>query len=334
MPVVVEPFEVFYPSLGTVTALNTVNIRSRVAGELVEIAFEEGQKIKAGDLLARIDPRPYRIALEQAKGTLAQNRALLKNARLDLARYQKLYADDSIARQTLDTQQADVNQYQGMIANNQAAVDEAQLNLDYTEIRAPIDGRLGLRQLDVGNLLSANDTTVLAVITQTQPISIIFTLPEKDLAPVLRRFRQGEQLLVQAWDRNNQELLAEGVLHSIDNQIDLNTGTLALKARFDNEDELLLPNQFVNVLLRVETLESPLLIPSAAIQHGNQGAFVYVVEGRKAHLKRVEVGETDGQRSVIREGLSAGEQVVLEGTERLREGAPVKVVSYVEGDAE
>lgn len=320
-------FEVYEKALGTVTPLNTVNVRSRVAGELVEVKFEEGQRVSEGDLLAVIDPRPYEVALQQAEGTLRQNQAQLKNAQVDLERYRGLFADDSIAKQTLDTQQALVGQYQGTIASNQAAVNEAKLNLAFTQIRAPIDGRAGLRQLDKGNLVSANDTTPLVVITQTQPMAITFTLPEGELTPVLTRFRRGDPLAVQAWDRSERVLFGEGVLESLDNQIDATTGTLKLKARFDNEAELLIPNQFVNIRLRVERLENAVLIPSAALQFGSRGNFAYVVgEDSKVELRVVEVGPSDGERTVITQGLVAGERVVMEGTDRLRDGAEVEVV--------
>ena len=320
-------FEVFYKALGSVTPLNTVNLRSRVAGELVEVRFEEGQRVKAGDLLAVIDPRPYRIALQQAEGALQQNRALLKNAEVDLKRYRGLFADDSIARQTLDTQQALVSQYEGTLAANQAAVNEAKLNLEFTQIRAPIEGRVGLRQLDPGNLVAANDITPLAVITQTQPMAVSFTLPEAELPPVLARHRQGDKLAVQAWDRGERLQLAEGGLHSVDNQIDATTGTLRLKARFDNEAELLIPNQFVNVRLRVETLREATLIPSAALQFGARGTFAFVVgEDNKVQLRPVEAGPGNGELTVVRSGIQPGERVVLEGTDRLRDGADVEVV--------
>lgn len=321
-------FEVFQKALGSVTPLNTVNLRSRVGGELVELRFEEGQRVKKGDLLAVIDPRPYKVALQQAEGTLQQNRAQLKNAQVDLERYRGLYAEDSIAKQTLDTQEALVSQYQGTLAANQAAVNEARLNLEFTQIRSPIDGRVGLRQLDAGNLVSANDTTPLAVITQTQPMSISFTLPEGDLLPVLTRYRQGDELAVQAWDRGERVLFGEGVLESIDNQIDPTTGTLRLKARFDNEPELLIPNQFVNVRLRVETLADAVLIPSAALQFGSRGTFAYVVgEDSKVELRSLEAGPTNGETTVVLKGLEVGERVVMEGTDRLRDGAEVEVVS-------
>ena len=320
-------FEVYAKALGTVTPLNTVNVRSRVAGELVEIHFEEGQRVKAGDLLAVIDPRAYEVALQQAEGTLQQNRALLQNAQLDLDRYRGLFADDSIAKQTLDTQQALVNQYKGTLAANQAAVNEAKLNLQFTKIRAPIDGRVGLRQLDQGNLVAANDTTPLVVITQTQPIAITFTLPENELPPVISRFRRGEELSVQAWDRGERSLLGEGVLESLDNLIDTTTGTLKMKARFDNEAELLIPNQFVNARLRVETLPDAVLIPSAALQFGSRGNYAYVVgEDSKVELRVLEVGPSNGDRTVVVNGLNPGERIVMEGTDRLRDGSEVEVV--------
>lgn len=320
-------FEVYAKALGTVTPLNTVNVRSRVAGELMEIRFDEGQRVKAGDLLAVIDPRPYKVALQQAEGTLQQNRALLQNAQVDLKRYQGLFADDSIAKQTLDTQQALVNQYQGTLAANQAAVNEAKLNLQFTEIRAPIDGRVGLRQLDQGNLVAANDTTPLVVITQTQPMAISFTLPESDLPPVIARFRKGDELAAYAWDRGERAMLGEGVLESFDNLIDATTGTLKMKARFDNEAELLIPNQFVNVRLRVETLEGAVLIPAAALQFGSRGNYAYVVgEDSKVELRVLEVGPSNGEQAVITKGLNVGERIVMEGTDRLRDGSEVEVV--------
>lgn len=320
-------FEVFYKALGTVTPLSTVNVRTRVAGELVKITFTEGQKVQAGDLLALIDPRPYRIALKQAQGTFAQNQALLRNAELNAKRYRQLHAEDSIAKQTLDTQQAEVEQYQGLLVANQAAIDDAKLNLEYSEIRAPITGRLGLRQLDLGNLLSANDTTALVVITQTQPISVVFTIPEAELPPVLNRFRQGGKLLVQAWDRGERQLLGEGVLQSVDNQIDTTTGTLRLKGQFANEQEWLLPNQFVNVRLRVETLSDALVIPSAAVQYGAQGTFVYAVtEQNEVAVRTLRLGATDGAWTVVTEGLVVGDRVIVEGTDRLRAGMKVEVI--------
>ncbi|MBX8540271.1 MdtA/MuxA family multidrug efflux RND transporter periplasmic adaptor subunit [Pseudomonas cichorii] len=327
-PVTQGDFPIYYKALGTVTATNTINVRSRVAGELVRIHFQEGQMVKAGDLLAEIDPRPYQVALQQAEGTLATNQALLKNAQLDVQRYRGLFAEDSIAKQTLDTAESLVNQYQGTIKSNQAAVAEAKLNLDFTRIKAPIAGRVGLKQLDIGNLVAANDTTALVVITQTQPISVNFTLPEKDLSAVIARYRSSDKLPVEAWDRGDLKLQATGVLASLDNQIDVTTGTLKFKARFENRDEVLFPNQFVNVRLHADTLKQAVLVPTAAVQFGTNGTFVYALDGdKKVKINLLKTGPSDETSTVVLEGLAAGAQVVLEGTDRLRDGAAVEVVT-------
>ncbi|WP_460047127.1 MdtA/MuxA family multidrug efflux RND transporter periplasmic adaptor subunit [Pseudomonas sp. S2_H01] len=327
-PATTGDFPIYYKALGTVTAMNTINVRSRVAGELMKINFQEGQQVKAGDLLAVIDPRSYQIALQQAEGTLMQNQALLKNAQIDVQRYRDLYKEDSIAKQTLDTAESLVGQYQGTIKTNQAAVGDAKLNLDFTQIRAPISGRIGLRQLDVGNLVAANDTTALAVITQTKPITVNFTLPEKDLADVIGHYRSGDKLPVEAWDRGDVKLQAKGVLASIDNQIDITTGTLKFKARFDNDDEALFPNQFVNARLLATTLKNVVLVPSASVQFGVNGTFVYVMEGdKKVRIRSLKTGPSDENTTVVTEGLVAGDRVVLEGTDRLKDGSDVDVVN-------
>ncbi len=321
-------FPIYYKALGTVTALNTINVRSRVAGELVKVYFKEGQTVKAGELLAEIDPRSYQNALLQAEGTLLQNQAQLKNAQVDVQRYRGLYAEDSIAKQTLDTAEALVGQYLGTVKTNQAAVNDAKLNLEFTKIRAPISGRVGLRQLDVGNLVAANDTTALVVITQTEPIVVSFTLPENNLSLVLERYRSGASLPVQAWDRGDTKELAKGVLSSIDNQIDVTTGTLKFKALFENRDQALFPNQFVNVRLLADTLKDVILAPTAALQYGTNGSFVYAMDGdNKVSIRSIKVGATDGELTVIEQGLQPTDRVVLEGTDRLREGSAVEVVN-------
>ncbi|SFP98938.1 membrane fusion protein, multidrug efflux system [Pseudomonas borbori] len=325
-------FPVELKALGTVTAYNTVNVRGRVDGELVKLLFEDGQRVEAGDLLAVIDPRPYEVALQQALGVQQENQAQLRNAEADLARYRGLYAEDSIAKQTLDTQQALVNQYRGTLKSNQAAVAEARLNLDFTQVRAPISGRLGLRQVDLGNLVSSGDALPLVVITQTLPIALMFTLPEAELPAVLRPFRAGQTLRVEAWDRSEKLKLAEGRLESLDNLIDTATGTVKLKARFENAEELLFPNQFVNVRLLVETREQALLIPAAALQFGTRGTFVYVIdEHDKVQVRSIVAGPSNGRMTLVEEGVAVGERLVLEGTDRLRDGSLVEVVG--EGQA-
>ncbi|WP_339411298.1 MdtA/MuxA family multidrug efflux RND transporter periplasmic adaptor subunit [Pseudomonas sp. EA_35y_Pfl2_R5] len=320
-------FPVELKALGTVTAYNTVNVRGRVDGELVKLLFKDGQQVKAGDLLAVIDPRAYEIALQQAQGALQESQAQLRNAELDLARYRGLYAEDSIAKQTLDTQEALVNQYRGSLKSLQADVATARLNLDFTQIRAPISGRLGIRQADVGNLLSSGDTLPLVVITQNLPIAVMFTLPEAELPAVVQQLRSGATLTVEAWDRSEKLLLAEGELESIDNLIDTATGTVKLKARFANAEELLFPNQFVNVRLRVKTLQNVTLMPTAALQFGASGTFAYVVDAEdNVQLTPINVGASDGQLNVVEQGLKPGDRLVLEGTDRLRSGNQVEVI--------
>ena len=326
-----QNIDIVLRALGTVTAYNTVTVRSRVDGELIRVAFDEGQYVKAGDLLAQIDPRPFEVALAQAQGQQQQNQALLANARRDLQRYQTLFKQDSIARQQLDTQAALVRQYEGTQKIDQAAVDNAQLQLGYTRISAPIGGRLGLRKVDAGNLVSTGDTDGLVVITQTQPISVVFSLPETQLPEVLAQVRAGRTLTVQAYDRTDTKAIASGQLETIDNQIDVATGTVKLKARFDNADELLFPNQFVNVRLLVQTRDDATVIPTAAVQQGSAGAFVFLLrDDSTVEVRQVKLGAINGDRVAVNEGLAPGDRVVIEGTDRLRTGAKVNVVT---GDA-
>ena len=320
-------FPIVLKALGTVTAYNTANVRPRVDGQLVKILFKDGQPVKAGAVLAQIDPRPYEIALQQAQGTLQQNQSQLRAAEKDLALYRGLFAEDSIARQTLDTQEALVNQYRGTLQSDQGAVAEAKLNLDFTKVRAPIDGRLGIRQVDQGNLVSSGDTDPIVVITQTLPIAVTFTLPEAELPAVLAQVRNDRELVVQAWDRGETNKLADGVLESLDNQIDTTTGTVKLKARFENAEEMLFPNQFVNTRLQVSVRESALLVPVAALQFGAKGTFVYAIDAEdKVQVRAVKVGPSDGEFTVIEEGVAANERVVVEGTDRLRDGNKVEVI--------
>ncbi len=314
-------------AIGTVTPLNTVTVRSRVDGQLLRLAFTEGQRVEAGQLLAEIDPESYRIQLAQAEGEQRQNQAQLETARADLERFQQLFEKSLVTRQQMDAQQALVREREGAVAADQARVDEARLQLAYTRIEAPIGGRIGLRRVDAGNLVRANDTNGLGVITQTRPIAVMFTIPEVELARVIEPVRAGGQLAVEAWDRAEQVRLASGVLRTLDNQIDLATGTLKLKAEFPNEDEKLFPNQFVNIRLQVGTLKDAILIPAAAVQYGSRGTYVYVVDDQhKATLRTIELGSADGDLQAVTKGLAPGEQVVLEGLDRLREGRSVVVV--------
>jgi len=322
-----QDLPVHLKAIGTVTALNNVTVRSRVDGQLLRVTFTEGDKVKKGQLLAEIDPAPYRIKLAQAEGEQRQNAAQLATARADLERFQLLYEKKLVTTQQMDAQRALVSERTGTEAADQAGVDEARLQLNYTKIEAPIAGRLGLRRVDAGNLIRANDTDGLVTITQTQPIAVMFTVPEINLQEVVNPLRGGEQLPVEIWDRGENKLLETGVLTTVDNQIDVATGTLRLKAVFPNDDERLFPNQFVNIRLRVRVLKDVLVIPSAAVQYGSRGTYVYVVsKENKSTIRDIVLGSSDGTNQAVARGLNAGDQVVLEGLDRLREGRRVVVV--------
>lgn len=314
-------------SIGTVTPLNTVLVRSRVDGELLRVLFTEGREVEQGALLAEIDPAPYRARLAQAEGQLQQNQAQLANAEADLELYEGLYEQDSIARQQLTSQRALVEELRGTLKANRAQVEDARLQLSWTRIEAPISGRLGLRRVDPGNLISAADSEGLVTITQMRPIAVEFTVPEPDV-PALRRAVAGDdKLAVQALDRNEQRVLASGRLQTLDNQIDLATGTLRAKAVFENQDDALFPNQFVNVRLRLHTLPSAIIIPSDAVQFGSRGTYVYVVDAveSEAWARTVSLGPSADGRVAVTDGLEAGELVVLEGLDRLRDGREVVI---------
>jgi multidrug efflux system membrane fusion protein len=310
-------------AIGTVVPFNTVVVQSQVEGQLLRVLFREGQQVRAGDLLAEIDPEPYRIRLAQAEGAQQQNAAQLRNAELELEQYQRVIAAGTIPRQTLDRQAALVNQLRGTQQSDQAQVDTARLQLSYTRITAPISGRLGLRRVDAGNIVNPGSAEGLVSITQTQPISVLLSIPEAELLPVRTAIADGEALPVEAWDRSGRERLAVGTLRTLDNQIDTATGTLRLKAEFANQDDALFPNQFVNTVLQVGTVEDAITIPADSVQHGSSGTYVYIIADGKAQLREVRLGATvDGWTAVL-EGLAAGEQVVLEGIDRLREGSDV-----------
>lgn len=327
VPVMKKSLTVSVTGLGTVTAFNTVTVRSRVDGPIQKILFTEGQKVNEGDVLVEIDPRSFEVALQQAKGTQAQNAALLANAKRDLQRYQTLFKQDSIARQQVDTQQSLVRQYEGQAQTNQAAVDDAKLSLTYTKVRAPISGRLGLRTVDVGNLITANATEGIVTITQVQPIAVVFSMPESWLPDVAGPLYQGTKLKVILRDRDNKVQLAEGELSSMDNAVDTTTGTVKLKATFANEDETLFPNQFVNTELKVRDIPDALVVMSDAIQNSSRGAYVYVAKkDNTVETRQIELGVVDSGYTQITKGLAEGEQVVSEGVDRLRNGAKVEIV--------
>jgi len=331
-PVVAAParvgsIDVVLDALGTVTPRNIVTVRSRVDGQLMSAPFREGQMVKAGDLIAEIDPRTYQVQVAQAQGQLAKDQALLANARVDLQRYQTLLAQDSIAKQQVDTQEALVRQYQGTIEADQGAVDSAKLQLSFTRITAPIAGRVGLRQVDPGNMVHASDANGLVVITQMQPTTVVFPVPEDNVPQLMKRLASGDSIAVEALDRGQKVQLATGKLVTVDNQIDTTTGTVKLKAEFANESGALFPNQFVNVRMPIDRHDNAVLVPSAAIQRGAPGTFVYVVnDDQTVKVVPVKLGAAQGETTEVQSGLQAGAKVVVDGADKLRDGAKVELV--------
>ncbi|KUY68022.1 RND transporter MFP subunit [Burkholderia cepacia] len=313
-------------ALGTVTPLANVTVKTQLSGYLQSVSFQEGQIVRKGDVLAQIDPRPYQVALENAEGTHARDSALLATARLDLKRYQTLLSQDSIASQTVDTQASLVKQYEGAVKTDQAAIDSAKLNLTYARITAPVSGRVGLRQVDPGNYVTPGDTNGIVVITQLQPMSVIFTTSEDNLPQILKQVNTGQKLSVTAYNRNNTVPLETGSLATLDNQIDTSTGTVKLRANFDNKEGMLFPNQFVNTRLLVDVMRNATIVPTSAVLTGSIGQFVYVVKpDNTVTVRKVTVGPVDGERTSIVSGVSLGERVVTDGSDRLREGAKISI---------
>jgi membrane fusion protein, multidrug efflux system len=325
-PVIVGDMPINIDALGTVTPFETVTIRTQIAGTLQNVGFTEGQNVKAGDFIAQIDPRPYEAALAQAQGQLAKDQALLAQAQGDLARYQQLAKQDSIAQQQVTDQMSLVAQDKAAIAADQALVKTAELNVAYTHIVSPVTGRVGLRLVDPGNYLQPSDASGIVVITQIDPISVVFTTPESNLQRISARLNAGATLPVTVLDRDNVHALATGTLTTFDSQIDVTTGTIRMRSTFDNPKGVLFPNQFVNVRLLVDTMTGATLAPNAAIQLGASGDFVYLLKDDSTVAKRdVAVGPTDGKHTVITSGLAGGDKVVIDGVDRLRDGAKVKI---------
>ncbi|MCA7922843.1 MdtA/MuxA family multidrug efflux RND transporter periplasmic adaptor subunit [Burkholderia cenocepacia] len=325
-PVTQGEMPIVLSALGTVTPLANVTVKTQLSGYLQSVSFQEGQIVKKGDVLAQIDPRPYQVALENAEGTHARDAALLATARLDLKRYQTLLSQDSIASQTVDTQASLVKQYEGAVKTDQAAIDSAKLNLTYARITAPVSGRVGLRQVDPGNYVTPGDTNGIVVITQLQPMSVIFTTSEDNLPQILKQVNAGQKLSVTAYNRNNTVPLETGSLATLDNQIDTSTGTVKLRANFDNKEGMLFPNQFVNTRLLVDVIRNATIVPTSAVLTGSIGQFVYVVKpDNTVTVRKVTVGPVDGERTSIVSGVTLGERVVTDGSDRLREGSKISI---------
>ena len=320
--------DIFQDAIGAVTSRNSVIVKARIDGQLLNLYFREGQMVKAGELLAQIDPRSYEVLLTQANAQLVKDKALLENAQIDSERYKTLLSQDSISKQQADTQESLVHQYRAALAVDQAQVDTAKLNLSYTRIRAPISGRVGLRQVDAGNMIHSSDTNGIVTITQLQPITVLFSIPEDNLPAVNQRMRSGEVLPVEIYDRGQKVKLASGHLLTADNQIDASTGTIKLRAEFKNDNSLLFPNQFVNVKMLVNVQKNAIVIPVAGLQRGKNGDYVYILHGKNSvSLRPVKSGHADIDEVSIESGLSADDEVVIDGADKLRDGAKIKLAT-------
>ncbi|MGD9656613.1 MAG: efflux RND transporter periplasmic adaptor subunit [Methylocystis sp.] len=318
--------EVTLKALGTVTPLSTVAVKAQISGRVTRIGFKEGQMVKEGDLLAEIDPRPYRHALRQAQGQLIRDKALLDNARLDFERYGRLAAQKFVSRQQLDTQASLVRQYKGLVEIDEANVENAALNLEYCRIVAPVAGRVGLRQIDLGNYVQAGGDS-LAVLTRLQPIAVVFPVAEDRLPQMMEALRAGKKPSVTIYDRTGRRVIAHGEVAGLDSQIDPTTGTVKFKAQFDNANLSLFPNQFVNVRVVAETLREAIIVPTSAVQYGPKGPFAYVVSADNVAVARpIELGWAEGEKTVVVSGLKAGDRLVVAGADRLRDGARVKAL--------
>ncbi len=316
--------EITYNALGTVTPLATVTVQTQIAGQILEVAFKEGQEVKQGDFLVQIDPRPYQAALDQFTGQLLHDQAVLNEARTDLARYQRLAEQNAIARQQAEDQVFVVGQGEGTVKLDQAQIENAKLNLVYCHIVAPITGRIGLREVDPGNFVQVGTTTAIAVIAQMQPMSVILTLPEDELPAVMKRLHAGAHLPVTAYDRSNTKKIADGILSAVDSTIDPTTGMVKLRAEFANDDEALFPSQFVNARLLIDTLTGATVIPTAAVQRGQPGTFVYLVKpDNTVSMQKVTLGPQQGERVAVTQGVAPGDKVVIDGADKLRDGAKV-----------